>query len=67
MHVYRHPDKNPDDETATAKFQAINTAYRRLTQADTKVDSDDEDDDEEGFGGLNGVRPSATRLAKRLV
>ena len=44
--MLRHPDKNPDDETATAKFQSINNAYRRLTNPDPEaVDSDDEGDD----------------------
>jgi hypothetical protein len=49
--IYRHPDKNPEDATATAKFQAINNAYRRLTEAD-EVNSDDGFDEHDGSGAV---------------
>jgi hypothetical protein len=42
----RHPDKNLDDPSATAKFQKINNAYRRLTESDDEADSLDGDEDE---------------------
>jgi len=38
----RHPDKNPDNQDTTTRFQQVSAAYARLTGAD---ESDDDLDD----------------------
>jgi len=49
-HKY-HPDKNPGDSTAEAKFKEINEAYQRITNPDQfKNDAPDMG----GFGGFGG-------------
>ena len=50
MH-HRHPDKNPDNDEATTKFQQISAAYARLSNPDA---SDDELDDVSGPPGGGG-------------
>ena len=47
-----HPDKNPDDPDASAKFRKVSEAYKRLTEENNEDDEyDDEDDyyDDDGF------------------
>lgn len=46
-----HPDKNIDDPTATAKFQAVNTSYTALQDLKEGVDRDGQAGDEEEFLG----------------
>ena len=55
MH-HRHPDKNPDNDEATTKFQQISAAYARLSNPDA---SDDELDDGSGPQEAGGRRQEA--------
>lgn len=45
-----HPDKNPGDEEASARFQEINAAYEVLSDPQTRAEYD-----ELGRDGLNGA------------
>ena len=48
--LLHHPDKNPNDPTATARFQKIGQALEMLTRRARGEVSDDDYDDEDIFG-----------------
>ena len=54
--LLHHPDKNPNDPTATARFQRIGQALEMLTRRARGELSDDEDDDP-----LSAIRSSEAR------
>ena len=48
--LLHHPDKNPNDPTATARFQRIGQALEMLTRRARGEVSDDDYDDDDIFG-----------------
>jgi len=48
-----HPDKNPDDPAATAKFQEISSAYDTLSRPDKRHEFDTQS--QNPFGGMGGM------------
>ena len=48
-----HPDKNPDDPAATAKFQEISSAYDTLSRPDKRQQFDAQS--QNPFGGMGGM------------
>ena len=52
-----HPDKNPDDENAKAKFQRVSEAYRCLTDPQYQDDEDGGMPNEEEVSTLRPPRP----------
>ena len=53
--LLHHPDKNPNDPTATARFQRIGQALEMLTRRARGELSDDEDDDPFGDSFFRGA------------
>lgn len=56
--VHYHPDKNPGDETATAKFQEVNEANEVLSNQDKRAKYDsvrDGDFSDDFFGGFTAA------------
>jgi molecular chaperone DnaJ len=50
-----HPDKNPDDDEAKAKFQEIAEAYETLGNKDKRARFDAEGEGHGSFGGFGGM------------
>ena len=53
--LLHHPDKNPNDPTATARFQKIGSALEMLTRRARGEVSDDEGDDPFGDAFFRGA------------
>ena len=64
--LLHHPDKNPNDPTATARFQRIGSALEMLTRRARGEVSDDEDDDPFGDAFFRGATQVPSRRGKGL-
>lgn len=60
-----HPDKNPDDPTASEKFRKINEAYLFLTKYYSFENKDEEKDDEEE--SLTNIPPFSPKDYKEYL
>lgn len=63
MAIVYHPDKSPDDPTATSRFQALSLAHAVLSDQERRAEYDATGEFDDGSGGSSGGGGSAASFA----